>query len=263
MSSNSLLLYEIKSGDQLAKLKEQMSERCHFICNYLKVFYDRPIYYIGFYKDKKLKEIEINSDKGQNLNVNNIEEAKEINMKDNNGINGQSHSSEENTRAEERNKANSDINEEDTSETINIEKNNAKIKLKELNEITNENNNNIYTNKTKDMDFSSLKYLPARIAIFKLKDKIFDEKLIYEKEELNLLGTLNDDVKVIKKDITTIKNTINTMNTKIDNIETKMSTMETRMAKTETKMDSFEKLLNAIAGKLGIDPNQILNEKKI
>ena len=56
-----------------------------------------------------MKEIEINSDKGQNLNVNNIEEAKEINMKDNNGINGQSHSSEENTRAEERNKANSDI----------------------------------------------------------------------------------------------------------------------------------------------------------
>ena len=274
MSSNSLLLYEIKSGDQLAKLKEQMSERCHFICNYLKVFYDRPIYYIGFYKDKKLKEIEINSDKGQNLNVNNIEEAKEINMKDNNGINGQSHSSEENTIAEKRNKANSDINEEDTSETINIEKNNAKIKLKEVNEITNENNNNIYTNKTKDMNFSSLKNLPARIAIFKLKDKIFDEKLIYEKEELNLLGTLRNDSNIVKNEIATIKSTVNDMkkniditDKKVDSIVNKVESIDKkvdeRMNKMDKRMDSFETLLKAMAEKLGIDSNKILNEKKI
>ena len=72
MSSKSLLIYEIKSGDQLEDLKEQMSKKCHFICNYLKVFYDKPIYYIGFYKNKKSKKIEINSDNSQSLNGNHI-----------------------------------------------------------------------------------------------------------------------------------------------------------------------------------------------
>lgn len=239
MSSNSLLLYEIKSGDRLKNLKEQMSERCHFICNYLKIFYDKPIYYIGFYKNKKLKEIEINSDISRSLNGNNIEEAKEINMKDNNGINGQSHSSEENTRTEEKNKINSDINEEES----------AKNKTEEENEIKNENNNiNICINQSKDnstctnMDFSSLKDLPARIAIFKLEDRIFGEKLIYEKEELNLLGTLRDDSNIMKKDLTNIKEKIDIM---------------------DERMDTFETLLKAMAEKLGIDSNKILNEKKL
>ena len=101
MSSKSLLIYEIKSGDQLEDLKEQMSKKCHFICNYLKVFYDKPIYYIGFYKNKKSKKIEINSDNSQSLNGNHIEEAKEINMKNKNEINV--------PKTEEKNKTNSDI----------------------------------------------------------------------------------------------------------------------------------------------------------
>ena len=92
------------------------------------------------------------------------------------------------------------------------------------------------------MDFSSLINLPARIAIFKLEERIFGEKLIYEKEELNLLGTLKDDSNIMKNDITNIKNTAYTMNKKID---------------------SFEILLKTMAEKLGIDSNQILTEKKI
>ena len=205
----------------------------------MKIFYDKPIYYIGFYKNKKLKEIEINSDISRSLNGNNIEEAKEINMKDINGINGQSHSSEENTRTEEKNKINSDINEEES----------AKNKTEEENEIKNENNNiNICINQSKDnstctnMDFSSLKDLPARIAIFKLEDRIFGEKLIYEKEELNLLGTLRDDSNIMKKDLTNIKEKIDIM---------------------DERMDTFETLLKAMAEKLGIDSNKILNEKKL
>ena len=263
MRANSLLLYEIKSGDQLKKLKEQISERCHFICNYLKVFYDRPIYYIGFYKDKKMKEIEINSDNGLSLNGNNIEETKEINKKDNNGTNNQSNSSEENTKADEKN---NDIHEEETPKTTKDENNNAKNKTGGENEIKNEINKiNIYPNQTKDnstdtdMNFSSLKDLPARIAIFKLEDKIFGEKLIYEKEELNLLGTLRDDSNIMKNDIEKIKETVNNMNNKIDIIDKKVDDNKIIMNK---RMDSFEALLKAMAEKLGIDSDKILNAKK-
>jgi hypothetical protein len=163
---------------------------------------------------------------------------------------------EENTRTEEKNKTNSDINEKESPETINIGKNNAKNKTEEENEIKNENNNiNKCINQSKDnstytnINFSSLKGLPARIAIFKLEDRIFGEKLIYEKEELNLLGTLRDDSNIMKKDLTNIKGTVNTIKEKIDIMD--------------ERMDSFETLLKAMAEKLGIDSNQILNEKKI
>ena len=114
----------------------------------------------------------------------------------------------------------------------------------------NENNNiNICINQSKDnstytnMDFSSLKGLPARIAIFKLEDRIFGEKLIYEKEDLNLLGTLRYDSNIMKKDLTNIKGTVNTMKEKIDIIDKKV----------DERMDSFETLLKAMAEKLGID----------
>ena len=99
------------------------------------------------------------------------------------------------------------------------------------------------------MDFSSLNNLPARIAIFKLEDRIFGEKLIYEKEELNLLSTLRDDSNIMKKDLTNIKGTVNTIKEKIDIMD--------------ERMDSFGTLLKAMAEKLGIDSNKILNEKKI
>ena len=124
------------------------------------------------------------------------------------------------------------------------------------------------------MDFSSLKYLPARIAIFKLKDKIFDEKLIYEKEELNLLGTLRNDSNIMKNEIATIKSTINDMKKNIDITDKKVDSIvnkvdcidkkvDERMNKMDKRMDSFETLLKAMAEKLGIDSNKILNEKKI
>ena len=259
MISNSILIYEIKSGYQPEKLVKQMKKRCRFICNYLRVYYhDKRIYYLGFYRDNTLKEIEINSD--NSLNLNDIKDNGDNNIKKNDEKNNDVNFSEENKNSDDKNQINNNINEEDTQETINKEQNEPKINIEKKNKLQDINNNiNISMNKMEDnltninMDFSSLDNLPANIVIFRLGDQIFNEKLKYEKEELNLLGTLKDDVIVIKKDITTIKNTINTMNTKIDN-------METKMAKTETK---FEKLLNAIAGKLGIDPNQILNEKKI
>ena len=45
---NSLMIYEIKSGNQEKKLVEQMKKRGNFIYQYLNSIYDKPIYYIGF-----------------------------------------------------------------------------------------------------------------------------------------------------------------------------------------------------------------------
>ncbi len=50
------------------------------------------------------------------------------------------------------------------------------------------------------------------IILFRIKNNIFDEELKYDKEELNLLGYLIDDVIIIKNDI---KN----MNEKMGNVE--------------------------------------------
>ena len=50
---DSLIIYEIKSGDQEKKLIRKMRKRCHFIYQHLKIIYIKPIYYIGFFKEKQ------------------------------------------------------------------------------------------------------------------------------------------------------------------------------------------------------------------
>ena len=55
LENNSLLVYEIKSGDKKEELVEQMNTRCLFIHEFLKSIYNLPIYYIGFYKKKLQK----------------------------------------------------------------------------------------------------------------------------------------------------------------------------------------------------------------
>ena len=69
-------------------------------------------------------------------------------------------------------------------------------------------------------DFSLLNNLPTKIVVFRLEDQIFGEKLIYEKEELNLLGSLREEVKIIKKGIKEMKSGMKTMDTKLNNLET-------------------------------------------
>ena len=78
-----------------------------------------------------------------------------------------------------------------------------------------------------DEDFSCLDNLGANIVIFALNDEIFGEKLKYEKEELNLLGSLRDDVKIIKN-----------------------------------KIDGMDIILREMAKKVGIDPDNIQNKIK-
>ena len=53
IKDNSLLIYEIKSGDKQMELINQMKKRCHFIVNYIKLIYKdiQHIYYFGFFKE--------------------------------------------------------------------------------------------------------------------------------------------------------------------------------------------------------------------
>ena len=52
INRNSLIIYEIKSGNQEKKLIEQMEEKGNFIYQYLNSIYVQKIYYIGFYRKK-------------------------------------------------------------------------------------------------------------------------------------------------------------------------------------------------------------------
>ena len=103
-------------------------------------------------------------------------------------------------------------------------------------EKTNEEKISLFSQNTKivkafiDEDFSSLDNLDANIVIFALNDEIFGEKLIYEKEELNLLGGLRDDMKILKEKI--------------------------------EKIDVLEAILREVAKKVGVNPDNINDKKK-
>jgi len=248
--TNSLLLYEIKSGNQPSNLIEQMRKRCHFICNYLKIFFQKQIYYLGFYKDYTLKELEINLDNSQSSNENELRETEENSYQKNDDKNKKESSPEENTQNEKNNDLiNNIINNEQTGKTN--EKMGAKTPITNLKDDLTK----------KEPDFSSLNNLPAEIAIFKLGDKIFNEKLIYEKEELNLLGSLRDDNKIIKKEINKIKKKIGEMDNKIGEMDNKM---DKKIGNLEARMSNVEKIMLAIAEKLDVkvDINSTNNDLK-
>ena len=271
IESNSLMIYEIKSGNAKKKLLNQMKKSFHFIYNYLSFFYKVPIYYIGFYRQidnqknniiemeskiANFKQIEINQNEKEkkdnnemNLNnnkndknnsnimsINNIitnsntseeftkENNNEINlnnMNDMNDINTNSNFVEKVTKEkkEKSNKNNSNnINEiNEINYNIKNEKehnnhNDIKNEEEEIEEETNTTSKQNFDNDKDDVNvnevFKNLDNCPINLIIFKLKDKIFDEYLKYDKEELNLLGNLIDDVKEIKKDTNGIKEKI-------------------------------------------------------
>ena len=264
--ADSLLFYEIKSGDKQNQLKNQMKKRCHFIINYLRIFYGTkvPIYYIGFYRDKNNYNYESDSEKNYILKENLIDENKEGKINDNslnNNGNVEKINVEELTTTEEDKNSdnNSPLENENQDEGKDEDKNLEEgIKIKQIVEVEkkekseeikdeiilhnfNENKNEI---SSINEDYSSLNNLPAKIVIFKLQDSIFGEKFIYEKEELNLIGNLRDDVTLIKQDVKEMKK-------KINNID--------------EKMDTTEQLLKLILNKIGIEikkENKTNNENK-
>ena len=86
--------------------------------------------------------------------------------------------------------------------------------------------------------------LPVNIIIFKLKDSIFGENLKYEKEELNLLGSLRDDMNVLKQKKEKIESKID----KLDKIETKIEKIESKI----DKLDKIERFMNVLANNLNL-----------
>ena len=73
INKDSLLVYEIKSGDQENKLLEQMKRRGNFIYRYLNSIYSKNVYYLGFYR----KIYENNNENNLSENNGNSEENKE------------------------------------------------------------------------------------------------------------------------------------------------------------------------------------------
>ena len=268
IEKGSLLLYEIKSGNQSNELKNQISKRCQFICKYIQIFYGtlRPIFYFGFFRENKIINYELNLDKseGTNANSNNgndqeekkefqkenqKEEKKEDQKEDKNEgkkgdkkdeieeikVKNKEENEKNNLNKIKENKINEDIMKNDDERDISNEENNKS----ENNNIISRNEENFkienyYFNK----NYSELNNLPAGVVIFNLKDSIFDEKLIYEKEELNLLGTLRQDVISIKTDIIDIKKQIGSLKDEIKKMDEKN-----------------EKRFKAIMKALGIEEN--------
>ena len=73
INEDSLLVYEIESGDQENKLLEQMKRRGNFIYRYLNSIYSKNVYYLGFYR----KIYENNNENNLSENNGNSEENKE------------------------------------------------------------------------------------------------------------------------------------------------------------------------------------------
>ena len=73
INEDSLLVYEIESGDQENKLLEQMKRRGNFIYRYLNSIYSKNVYYLGFYR----KNYENNNENNLSENNGNSEENKE------------------------------------------------------------------------------------------------------------------------------------------------------------------------------------------
>jgi len=273
IKSNSLLIYETKSGNKKIKLKNQILKRCNFIYNYLELIYDKPIYYFGFYKvDEESKNYKYEFDQGQNPKDSNSEKSdeklqtnnnseKEIKLKGNDNLENKVEQSQDN--CSEKNKENTKetilkdkyyINEESTSSkekedeqnrsTLN-KSNFSKVEENEENKKKNKNllnKNEIINEYWEDLKItdegklnSLLDELPAKIKIFELSDSIFGEKLKYNKEELNLLGNIRDDVKIIKIDVNNLKKDVSDI--KVDMNDTKKDISDIKIKVNNLKKD--------------------------
>lgn len=196
------------------------------------------------------KNIEINnieSLKGKNIKQNHIQLEKEDEKKKKEDNEEQKENNKEKQREARERPKKANEGQKEYSEERKREDNEGKKKVKEerekpkedeeeQNEIlekekTNMEKISLFSQNSKimkafiDEDFSSLDDLGANIVIFALNDEIFGEKLKYEKEELNLLGGLRDDMKVMKE---------------------KME-----------KIDVMEAILREVAKKIGINPDNI------
>ena len=203
IEKDSILVYEIKSGNKKIELSKQMQTRCHLIYYYLNFIYHKLI----------LKDNELSSH-------NKSFEEKSFNF---------DRESEDETNYKTENDKKSE-----TSQKASINK----ININFVNE--------------RDPIFDNLRNLPAKIAIFETNDKIFGERLIYDKEDLNLLRCLQTDMiniknnsGVLEKEVKDIKKQVNKMEvkvSKIDLIEAKMDQIEAKVSKIEQIEEKVSKI---------------------
>ena len=214
IEKDSILVYEIKSGNKKIELSKQIQTRCHLIYYYLNFIYHKPVYYLGFVNEKLiLKDNELSSH-------NKSFEEKSFNF---------DRESEDETNYKTENDKKSE-----TSQKASINK----ININFVNE--------------RDPIFDNLRNLPAKIAIFETNDKIFGERLIYDKEDLNLLRYLQTDMiniknnsGVLEKEVKDIKEQVNKMEvkvSKIDLIEAKMDQIEAKVSKIEQIEEKVSKI---------------------
>ena len=256
IKAKSLLLYEIKSGDKLDKLISQMGKRSYFIFKYLKLLYDIPIYYFGFYR--KMKDplaYKFNSEKDENC--------REINSSDTSDKNEEEKGEKRhyNSNSSSKNKDIKNIQKcEDngiSNKNTTLESNKNLIKDNSLN-VINVEKQGLQGLKSKinikESYSKTLEKLPVKITIFKLTETIFGEELKYDKEELNLIRTLRDDVKIVKQDIKTMKTQITNIENKIKNTDNKIENIENKIQNMENK---FDKYFKAIFKKLKIEDKDL------
>ena len=133
INEDSLLVYEIESGDQENKLLEQMKRRGNFIYRYLNSIYSKNVYYLGFYR----KNYENNNENNLSENNGNSEENKEKVQNGTNNIipvNGKERGAkgeEQNKKQEKEEKDEQNLNEIKEEEKKEEEK---KEQLKEIKE---------------------------------------------------------------------------------------------------------------------------------
>ena len=185
ISKNSILIYEIKSGDQEGKLINQIYERGFFIYKYIESIFNKLIVFIGFFR------------RNSNYSSNN-----------------------------------------DTKENQGNGKRNM---------INNTQNNYIL-----------LDNFPFIIHIFEIKDSVFGEKLIYEKEELNAINNVNQKINNVNQKINNLEEKVTTLDLKIKlntqilneiydggmNSNQKISSIENRISALEHKLDEVLKKIS-------------------
>ena len=109
--------------------------------------------------------------------------------------------------------------------------------------------NDDYTNKNKfkelknNLKLEELDKLPAKIAIFKLSNTIFGENLKYNREELNLISNLKDDVHGIIE-------TNNILNARMNSIEGKVDSMKGDIDYMKGDINSMKSDINSMKGQI-------------
>ena len=246
INKDSLLVYEIKSGDQENKLLEQMKRRGNFIYRYLNSIYSKNVYYLGFYRkiyennnENNLSENNGNSEeKGAKGEEQNKKQEKE--EKDEQNLN---EIKEEEKKDEKRDEIKKDKNEGDCNEKdkengeLNKEQNKKgkeKYGFNKKNIFRSENNSQceLNTSNTSFQNNNNSKYntffsFPYKALIFEINSTAFGEDLKYEKEEYNLLYDMKNDIKDLKTDVSGLKNGVNNINTDVSGLKNVVNNINT------------------------------------